>query len=161
MGKATNNRCSTPKLFAVLVLVEKLHDIGNFTAQSLSDTNLPFVLPDQQLLSRRNTKLHPHNHKSVEIEAMRSWDYQSIEGFAREQWSVLAPFFDKSQLGINYEFDDNTIFPFTLDEEKIEGKSLREPMGAQGVVWKVRIHNAHHNFGGDNVRHVLCSHKHR
>ena len=141
---------SASKLFALLALVNKARFIIDFVDKDgLSDLDLPFSR-STDTLSALDIKLHPAGQETKIIEAMQNWSSRDIRQLNSVQWTVLAPFFDIDKLHINVTYPDNTIFPFEYDEVN----DARNPSGAHGTVWKVRIHPAHHNFpnNSNNVR---------
>ncbi|CAG8978314.1 hypothetical protein HYALB_00005900 [Hymenoscyphus albidus] len=128
------------RLFAILVLLEKGHLIGEFLRENLADADLPFQRSNSANLS--GTYKLCRKNESNPIHCMLDWDTTSIIEFSREQRCMQAPIFE---IGQRYEFDDNCVLPFTLDEMDT-GKAKE---GGFGTVWKVDIHPAHHKFEMD------------
>jgi hypothetical protein len=146
-------------LFALLALVDKATFIIGFVdGDRLSDLNLPFVR-SLGTGSALDIKLHSVLQEEKVINALQSWSSRDMRQLNSIQWTVLVPFFDIDNLRLpNITYPDNTIFPFEDDQVK----NARNPSGAHGTIWKVRIHPANHNFpdSRNNVRsHRVIRHK--
>lgn len=131
------------KIFAILVLIDKAQLIGYFQ-NSLCDNDLPFHYTSDF------AKMWPNNKEEKDhIQFPDGVDDEFIEAFAREQWSVLVPFFESpklTSLRCNfYELDDKTILPITHVSEN-------KHMGGFGVVERVQLHKEHHEF----VSSIVC-----
>jgi hypothetical protein len=131
---------SAPKLFCILVLIQRSSYIGGFLEENIDDTDLPFTR-DSKTRHSGNFRLCSQQHPNQPIKVMLNWTSKWIQEFSREQWSVMAPLFKESDSIEHYEFDDNCVFPFIRDEERNNVK-----VGGFGTVWEIDIHPAHHSF---------------
>ena len=128
------------RLFCILVLVQKSYLISDFLQTGIGDSDLPFSRDDKTRRSRKFklcSKLLPNEP----LECMSHWKSRWIKDFSREQWSVMTPDFNDGDSIQHYKFDDNSVFPFTKDEERNRVKE-----GGYGTVWEIEIHPAHHSF---------------
>lgn len=126
------------KIFAILVLIDQARLIGFFQEQSLCDDDLPFHHTSSF------EKMWPNNKEERDhIQFPDGVDDEFIEAFAREQWSVQAPYFESPKsisLRCNFDkFDDKTILP-------IIKVSKNKHTGGFGVVERVQLHEEHHEF---------------
>lgn len=147
------NLTSCRRLFAILVLIEKVHTIQSFIREGLTDRDLPFQVsytdgrPELRRRSQNPEDLGPL------LRCCRNWTQFAIESLDRYQWQTLCPIFsradrDNSRDAVNfYPLDDQCTLPFTEDDERV---SPGTP-GGYSVVWRVVIHPDHHNFTSPQV----------
>lgn len=131
------------RLFCILVLVQKAHFVCDFLRGDIDDNDLPFGRDDKARKRRRpgNFRLCSKLLPNKPLECMSQWRSKWIKDFSREQWSVMTPHFRNGSSVQHYVFDDNSVFPFTRDEERNDVKE-----GGFGTVWEIEIHPAHHSF---------------
>ena len=127
------------RTLAVLILLDKLACISTFVSEGFTDSWLPvrdsYFQKGQEPTLRR---------------CFKNWTKEDIDTFMDTQWTVLSPFFEKSANDVSlYDFDSDTILPFTEDEH--DGTPNRRA-GGYGDVRRVRIHSSHHDFDQDQVR---------
>ncbi|KAL1868949.1 hypothetical protein Daus18300_005785 [Diaporthe australafricana] len=179
---ATDLSRSYRRIFAILVMIGLPWKILNFIRHSNTDDGLPYEGREGKKMwyyrlvpnSYPNIS-EPHPRAKIPVvEAQqdgkpsqpkrlgcfRGWKPSKKREFEKFQWMVRAPFFARRSDADNpihlYDLPDQAILPFTLWERFGEG-------GA-GVVFKVRIHPAHHGFerkGGKNnnlfaVKRLFC-----
>lgn len=127
------------RLFALLLLVEKIECIGCFAKCGVNDLDLPLhTSSDLKLYPKHDTA---HNNP---LECFRGWKTIDIEWFITHQYRVLSPFFDLDPRNTClYFLPSGILLPFVEYEEACEG--------GQGSVKKVLIHPAHHNLAGGDV----------
>jgi hypothetical protein len=118
------------RILAILVLIERVHFLGNFVEidgshQDLHlDSRLP--LPLYRLISLLESD-------------------SKADDFYRRQWEMLAPIFDGRS--IHRKYDKSTVIPFTRPT-----KQLGE--GAFGDVFMVTLPNSQHRFQGLQTKQV-------
>ncbi|KAG0646847.1 3-phosphoinositide-dependent kinase 2, partial [Hyphodiscus hymeniophilus] len=110
-----------PKLFCILVSLRKAEYMTDFLEEDLHDIDLPFERPENPKRSQ-GFKLCSRLHPNHPIRSMSFWRSKWAKEFSREQWSVLSPVFEKTDRIEHYDFDSNTVLPFTRDEEQSETK---------------------------------------
>ncbi|KAF5010281.1 hypothetical protein FDECE_3566 [Fusarium decemcellulare] len=130
------------RIFAILVLTEKVNCIGDFIHEGVDDSTLPLrkvPLASSGMLAR--FELRPRHPNSGRLSCFKRWSQTQLMKFDEWQWSVMAAFFSRGGDGMicRYRFPDSTILPFYKD-------SYEEREGGFGKVSKVRIHPDHHNF---------------
>jgi hypothetical protein len=131
-----------PKLFCILVLLRKACCIIEFLEENLDDSDLPFNR-DGKTRRSGNFRLCSNLHENQPIKSMSRWPSNWIKDFSREQWSVITPTFKRSDTIQHYNFHNNSVFPYTRDEERNEDQ-VKE--GGFGRVWEIEIHPAYHSF---------------
>jgi hypothetical protein len=142
------NPTSRRKIFAILVLIQKVASILDFIKHGLYDKHLPFILtegpgPGHSQLSRKR------NGGAIEpipfCQDPNVWPTYLLECFQNYQWQLLAPYFElsaKSQPKVlHYNLEANSILPFT----EVDKENTSAHRGGFGDVWRVKIHPAHHN----------------
>lgn len=127
------------KIFAILVLLNKVGLIKSFLEHPLCDNDLPLSsTPEFTWLSSRRKEHRNHLYFPDEDDG-----YAIAENFIEKQWSVLVPTFNAPTSGRMrcnvYEFDEKTILP-------IERISKKKYPGGFGLVEKVKIHREHNGF---------------
>ena len=130
------------RTLAVLILLDKLACISTFVSEGFTDSSLPI----------RDSHFQKGQEPTLETlrRCFKNWTKKEIDTFMETQWAVLSPFFKKSVNDVSlYDFDSDTILPFTEDEH--DGTPNRRA-GGYGVVRRVKIHRSHHDFDQDPVR---------
>ena len=137
------------RLFAVLLCIGKAQCIQCFVKCGVDDSYLPISYyrpPSPRPPSPRPAgpkfTLHARQDTSLKdpLKCFEEWLERDVWGFLREQYAMLAPFFDLDNENVClYHLPPKTIMPFVEFEEAI-GE------GGQASVSKAQIHPAHHNF---------------
>lgn len=111
------------RVFGVLVLLGRVDRIVDFLAQE--DLTLPLMEFTNPCFS--------------------SWPQTDIEAFEKAQWRFFAPVFsDMAKQEDDYiDLEEKMILPYI---ESWENKKQNHYKGGNSEVWKVKIHDAHHNF---------------
>jgi hypothetical protein len=130
------------KLFAIYAL--RAHGA---TLRFLLNTNL--CDDDLPLAKHRNasgwslSKIEPQQ----KIEAFDDWDNDIVDDFARPQWSMIAPFFDRNNPHC-LELEDERVLPFfSIPKPKRKDDGIpHAKVGGYGEVNAYRIHPEYHNF---------------
>ncbi|KAJ0345478.1 hypothetical protein COL154_012017 [Colletotrichum chrysophilum] len=124
------------RLFAILIMIEKLDSFTDLRAADLRDIDLPLKRVDDGLRSA---------HRNNTFACFRSWSTFKLRAFEEWQWKLLAPYFstadDAREKVLFYRLAPQTVMPWT--EEEI---APAEYYGGQSWVKKVKIHESHHNF---------------
>jgi hypothetical protein len=131
-------RKSAPKLFAILVCLQRGKFITEFLDEGIDDSDLPFVRSDNTDKSG-HFKLCSGKLPEHPIKCMTSWNQTHVNDFGRDQWCMLPHIFEYHDDIEHYELDDNCVLPWVEDEEL----SDRAIEGGFGSVWKIAIHPAH------------------
>lgn len=132
------------KIFALLVIIDKLPHIQTFITDDVTDNDLPLCKvfrPDSYLFGL-GRKRHPHNV----LRCFESWGHSSIRSFEEWQWTVLAPTFEKGQCRDvkHVVLSHKHPLPFTKDSRLDSDDGISQ--GGHSTVFKVDIHPDHHNF---------------
>jgi len=151
--------CSnSKKLFTVLLYGFKSEAkvICSLLDYQVTDKDLPFTrIPlGQNLPNVTNPPWHvgrnkhgecdKADHRSCGIPCLETWHQMDIQNLGKYQWLVLAPIFQSSSEEIpQLDLDDNTVLPFTEDDEL---NPIYFRRGGYGEVWPVRIHPGHQNL---------------
>ncbi|KAK3319881.1 hypothetical protein B0T19DRAFT_433240 [Cercophora scortea] len=141
LDQLTQSICeSRQKLFAILVLCDKVGCIGCLVECGISDSDLPLQLNRSPLT--HDFALHvrtDRNHdRPLGCFNKDEWSDMHMEWFVTSQYVVLSPFFDfRAGEVLFYKLDADVVLPFI--ELEFAGE------GGQASVGKVRIHPAHHN----------------
>jgi hypothetical protein len=143
------------KIFAILVLMNKVASIFDFIREQVSDEDLPLLqyIPPEEMpgdalqLRRRNDATSP-------ARCFAGWRNYHVRAFFGDQWAMVAPFFARGDRRSvrHYLLADGDIMPFTYDSRDESGPGGQGTLerGGFGEVFKVRIHHDHHNFEGKN-----------
>jgi hypothetical protein len=125
------------KVFAILVFIGKGAYIREFIKERVTDADLPLKRwkeNDSTSGSLPTNLRHP-------VYPGANWSKRDIASFNRDQWSFIAPVFDK--VGQHYELEDDCILPFIENHGGIASQTIS---GGYSDVWSVRIHPAHQNL---------------
>ncbi|KAH6632310.1 kinase-like domain-containing protein [Chaetomium tenue] len=131
------------KIFAILVLLKRGWDIVLFIDEGIRDKDLPLqTVPIPRADSVSRPKMRLGGDASTALAWLSHWPGVDHEGFEREQWLMLTPFFARGQPGGAwlYELPRPVVLPW-IEKDK---EALRQ--GAYGFVSKVEIHPRHHTF---------------
>ena len=148
------------RIFAILLAssMDIQEGICDLLDEGITDVNLPFVRVPLYGVERggrsssssftlakyEHTNCQREGHAGCGIRALSNWGRFQIETLSRDQWLALAPVFRRASKGIpHYHFEDNTVFPFTEDDEN-NNEKLKS--GGYSEVWPVRIHPAHQDI---------------
>lgn len=138
--KDPGNMRTRKRIFATLVLMERVDAIEAFIQEGIYDSHLPFHLKDDNLYK---TSKEDGRHEMSSILAVSSMTDVEREQLEKCQWQFLAPFFTLNSTPYNrtlhYALADSHILPF-VDYD--DGVSTR---GYNSGVTRVRIHHAHHS----------------
>ncbi|GAB1316485.1 hypothetical protein MFIFM68171_06695 [Madurella fahalii] len=145
----SNTSSSRRIIFALLVLIDKIHSIEAFIDHGLYDCHLPL---DKETTQGKPVLVSGSNHWGAEGGksklVLSGWLAHDLETFHEKQWQFLAPFLSLATQSKpeaeHREFSNFTILPFVEDYE------LNMTNGGYSDVWRVRIHPAHHNHVNPN-----------
>lgn len=125
------------RIFAALVLMDKVAAIQGLLDEGLTDEHLPLTR------DRKYDALLSHDSSKTFLFA--GWSRQSVTEFIRyKQWLFLAPVLDTS--GQLIKVDHECALPFT--DSKVIGN------GAAGIVHWAKLHQAHQR--GFEVCDLIC-----
>ncbi|KAH7161677.1 kinase-like domain-containing protein [Dactylonectria macrodidyma] len=128
------------RIFALLVLAERVRDLAKFIRHGVCDEKLPIAI----VQTRTQRLVYLERDKSKPLECFEGWSDNDKECFERNQWSVTAPFFDLTKERICKEFHlhHSTFRPW----RKSEDSAALENCGAYGAVTLVEFHPTSHSF---------------
>ncbi|KAK7709373.1 hypothetical protein SLS64_006286 [Diaporthe eres] len=111
------------RVFGVLLLLDKVDSIVVFLAHE--ELTLPLL--------------------NLTGPCFSSWSQTDIEAFEKLQWRFFSPVFsDMAKQEDEYvDLEEKMILPYI---ESWENKKQNHYKGGNSEVWKVKIHDAHHNF---------------
>ncbi|EEU42400.1 uncharacterized protein NECHADRAFT_79929 [Fusarium vanettenii 77-13-4] len=137
------------KIFVVLLLINELKELKRFVDHGYCDNDLPFTWhtwgANRRILCPRNQPFSRAQH--IEHEAcFKEGEDRFMDNFYREQWQVHIPFISRTKNNqvVEYELHHHTIMPWTF----VEG--VGQQSGYSNVSM-IKIHPAHHSFGGDGT----------
>lgn len=147
LDRLTQHICgdrSFKKIFALLVLVNKLPHIETFITDNVTDNDLPLCK-----VSRSGSHLFGLGRQCNPQDALRcfvSWGPSSIRSFEEWQWTVLAPTFERGERRDvkHVVLSHKHPLPFTKDSRFDSEDEILQ--GGHSTVFKVEIHPDHHNF---------------
>ncbi|KAK3346508.1 kinase-like domain-containing protein [Lasiosphaeria hispida] len=149
-GKESSYR----KVFAILVLLRRGHDIVLFVDDHVCDADLPLeavrIDPGGNLVNMRRRK-----DQNTPLACLGDWGYMDHERFSELQWGTIAPFFGKADRrhARFYQLSENDILPW------IEEQSLVH-QGGFSFISRVKIHSSHHNFENSEMSDGAFAIKH-
>ncbi|KAH7018990.1 hypothetical protein EDB80DRAFT_699630 [Ilyonectria destructans] len=133
------------RIITILILIGQVQAIEIFIKNSVNDTILPLVVTsapegdDFTVLSEGA----PDVDSTTLRQCFNGFHRRDVESFCLQQKTIHVPFFqfpgETSNVSF-YDLDSDCILPYTE-----VGQPTR---GGYGSVKKIRIHPAHHNFGG-------------
>ena len=130
------------KIFAILVLIDRIDSIRDFIRLDIRDHHLPLEVQWDQYKKRYRLR---NTHRAGNL--FRGWSFNDIEAFSANQARMQAPFFRLEHDKVCfYKLREHDNLPFIVYEPVTNG--------GYGRVLKVKIHEAHHNFFSPNT--VFC-----
>ncbi|KAI1777250.1 kinase-like protein [Hypoxylon cercidicola] len=158
--QSTNGKNSFFRIFAILVLCEKVECIRKFVDQGIDDACLPLPTMERSqgginmLLHKHGPKVDPKKLKQL-FQDRKEWTQGLLNNFNTYQWWVIAPFFDRNDNTIpHYILEADDVLPFT--EKKNHLDNMVESMDAEvkeailgggfSDVFIVKIHQSHYSF---------------
>lgn len=137
------------KIFATLILSEKVETIQDFIKEDIHDNDLPITFNEDEEADVAVCK----GGKVVRLFKPERWSGASRDNFDRYQWWLLSPYFHmsfrQSSKPLRYSLPNRTVLPYiesSTPEEQIYVK------GGQSIVRKVRFHPEHFNRRECGVR---------
>lgn len=145
---------SSRRIFAILVLIEKIPMIEHFIKAGLIDKDLPL----RKEVKNGCSRLYSGSKDGRPLGFFDQPKCSPIvaDNFFDWQWKMLSPYFGKHKGSkgrvSHYQLQDHIILPFTRNDERTEAGTP----GGFGVVWQVAIHPDHHDFENfaTKVQHV-------
>ncbi|KAL8310441.1 hypothetical protein RB597_010327 [Gaeumannomyces tritici] len=149
------------KLFAILVIIDKVRAIQGLIEEGILDKDLPFTQkPNRSARALPRTlwrKCMPPgggDASMVPVTSMQKWRRIEIDYFHDNQWTVLAPFLQLSNPDApkvhHYPLEYHSILPFVELEGADDGledlMEMQEFTGGCSEVHKIQIHEHHHNL---------------
>jgi hypothetical protein len=132
-----DNTPSFQRIFAALVLLEKPLKIRRFLKERVSDRDLPLIAREidgsYRFFRRKDDQKH--------LTCFRGWRQKVKIRFEIMQWRVMAPYFVRGhgkRPVRHFTLHQKVILPFT--------SRMRIGNGASGDIFKVAIHEGHHDF---------------
>jgi hypothetical protein len=144
------------KIFAILVLIDRLPKIKDFVDAGIKDRHLPLRKPSRETAGGTFTlvKRTTLNRRGPEpTSCFNGWDPDDTKDFYVDQWRLLSPYFDRAPDGTVglYELDEQCIMPWVgIGEEKRGTFPHTEFIGGFAKVTQVEIHEDHHAFVRDH-----------
>ena len=137
------------KIFAILVLGEKLSTIGRFLDEQVSDDDLP--LQRVHIPPRNNFELRRRKDNTGEqrLKCFSGWSRTAMKVFYHYQWKVKSPFFARGEDGevMHFSLQEDDVLPFVKDSRRsTDARDTVMETGGFGQVFQVEIHPNHHNF---------------
>ncbi|KAF5505070.1 putative cyclin-dependent kinase 8 [Colletotrichum siamense] len=137
---------SYQKVFAVLVLVNKVNTIERFLEEGLCDADLPLQRYSRKKdADRRKLELRRKKQPGRRLDCFKSWKQVTIRHFEQYQWAVVPPFFTKGKRKNvqHYVLEPSTVLPFIFTDN-----ASGDHQGGYSRVYEADIHPDHHNFNG-------------
>ncbi|KAH7152143.1 hypothetical protein B0J13DRAFT_619724 [Dactylonectria estremocensis] len=131
------------KIFALLILAERVEDLAKFIDGEVSDDKLPVII--------QKGRRWPVCLKTKPHQPLSCFQHRGLtdkEGFERNQWSVTVPFFDltKENTCKEFELHRSSIRPWRRLEESGINHDSGGSVGAYGTVARVQFHPTSHSF---------------
>lgn len=130
---------SMRRIVAILVLIDKHESLVDFFFAQVGDANLPLKIETDQ----DNAVVTPMNKTLYDLHTtcFSIWPVSDIIQFLKYQQYFLSPFFDFTEGKLRfYKLWDVAVLPFTEYEKT-----------PAAWIWRIRIHDAHHNFRDSSV----------
>lgn len=131
------------KMFTILLLIQQPVKIIHFVKYGLSDRDLPLVSqPSVKSPNIFELRRRKNPHIRLPQECFERFDVLTAGNFDGWQWTTIAPYFAKGpkRRVRFYTLLDKDIMPWT---KKDKGNWV----GGFSTVYRVTIHEAHHDFG--------------
>lgn len=148
---------SYQKIFAILVLIDKVQYITHFLDEKIRDSDLPLKehkIGSTTCLVARHVELDPKSEYPLRTD--KEWTLNEIGSFETQQWIVCAPFFaTASNLGERvylYSLSTRDVLPFVSPGTDDQNDPQYLYQGTFSNVRRVKIHQSHHNFSVHQVR---------
>ena len=140
------------KLFAILVLLRRGREIVNFVNAELSDRDLP-LKAEPRNSSGNLIHMRRAADPQAPLKCFRNWYAVDHEDFDKWQWTMLSPFFGKSDRRRVrfYALSEKDVLPWTRVFD--EGRQ-----GGFSDVYRIAIHPNHHNFEESRVSFPTSTH---
>jgi hypothetical protein len=130
------------RIFAILVLMERVDVIEAFIQEGRFDSHLPFNIP-----RNFHDVYYISTNSGIRALAFSTLRLDERMNFKKCQWQLLAPFFTlvstPDTRPSHYVLEDSHILPFVYDDEEMQPPRWIE--GGYSEVRRVRIHHAHHS----------------
>ncbi|KAL0929836.1 protein kinase [Colletotrichum truncatum] len=141
---------SYQKVFAILVLVNKVYYIEKFLQEQVCDIDLPLARHVEQNGDCRKISLHRRKQPKVRLGCFDTWSQINLRNFEQYQWSVIPPFFTKGQRKNvkHYVFEPHIVLPFSFSNDMYSVPVGQERRGGYSLVFQAEIHPDHHDFNG-------------
>lgn len=147
---------SSKKIFAILILSQKLSAINYLINDRVTDKDLPFrKVPRGGKSSNRFGLVRKSDPKEIlePLKCFETWSWLDLINFEEWQWTTLAPFFHhgKRKNVENFVLQDQVPLPFTADsryedEGSVSTNDRLEVASGFSTVFKADIHPQHHGF---------------
>ncbi|ROW13671.1 hypothetical protein VPNG_04584 [Cytospora leucostoma] len=152
MGHKTSSR----KIFAILVLSQKVSAINLLINEKVTDKDLPLrkVSRGGKSSSRFSLVRKSDPEEIMEpLKCFETWSWLDLINFEEWQWTTMAPFFHHGQRKNveNFVLQDQVPLPFTADSRYADEGSAStndrlEVASGFSTVFKADIHPQHHGF---------------
>lgn len=130
------------RIFAILVLIERVEMLPTFVEAGIRDRHLPFlwVSSSGRTLLHSESSMCPFGTESLPAKLFRG-NLTTTRNFYRVQWQTLAPVISQSKKdGAKlYHLNKDVILPWLWIGPDVGG-------GGYGIVQGVEIHPDHHSF---------------
>ena len=124
------------KIFALLVLLDRVRDIGHFINEQVNDKVLPIEIRDEHV--------YPLSQPERPLRCFDTWKINEQEHFEQSQWMVDTPYFHSTK--------DQPLTELTLQRRtrkpwrQVRRKDAERSDGAYGRVIQVEIHPTAHSY---------------
>lgn len=139
------------KMFTILLLIQQPVKIIHFIKYGLSDRDLPLVSqPSAESPNIFELRRRKAPDTRLPQECFERFDILTAGNFDGWQWSTIAPYFAKGPKGKVrfYTLSDKDIMPWTKKDKGNWG-------GGFSTVYRVTIHEAHHDFKDSEASYTL------
>ena len=132
------------KVFALLLLQDKVKDLELFIKDTVCDEKLPIILEK----ARRGYRVYSSKDPSKLLECFGNWRSGEHEGFERDQWNVMTTFFGLTKDKTCKEFELTSRMSRPWRKFQFTGTSDRvlHASGTYGTVTRVEFHPTSHSF---------------
>ncbi|RYP68386.1 hypothetical protein DL769_005514 [Monosporascus sp. CRB-8-3] len=142
-------------IFALLLLLAKGHEIGNFIENEIKDSDLPLAYNEDDIHSKLYRGKSPNFQL---IEYFDRWETFHRESFRKYQWRLMAPYLEpgsphlaadgSSRMAKHYSFNERTILPWSSTTEITRSEEAQSSTryGGYGNVYKCVIDERCHGF---------------
>lgn len=132
------------RLFAILTLIDQVHQILPIIWENLWDSALPFTTSASQSTSQGTVTSIIKTRDNDEVRCLQVWTDFAREAFDVYQWTVLSPSFHFPGTyegeAPHYDLPDRAVVPFI--------STFSTSQGGFSTVYKTVIHPAHYSIGG-------------